>query len=230
VSNARRTPQQQRSRERTEQVIAATHELLTQVRPHELTISKIAERSGVPAPTIYRYFADRDAIIAAVLDREMEVLDQATATAFLALERVTLRGMFEVGLRAHLAHHRARPALVAVWFQEPRSAIVAERVREMDRRTGAWLETAAAATGMIRGDAPSHRPDMLIRLADRTLEYVLTSGLTVDEQDDAVTLFADMVASFIERWATPAGVDGITLEQFAAALGPNPEHLTLDNQ
>jgi AcrR family transcriptional regulator len=228
VSTARRTPQQQRSRERTERVITATYSLLQELPPHDLTITRIAERSGVPAPTIYRYFADRDAIIAAVLDREMEALDQATATAFLALERVTLRSMFEVGLRAHLAHHRARPALIPVWFGESRGPVVAARVRAMDRRTGEWLEAAAQATGMVRADAPDHRSDMFIRLADRTLEYVLTEDFTVEEQDAAITHFADMVASFIERWATPAGLEGITLEEFAAALGPGPDHLTID--
>lgn len=224
----RRLPKQQRSRARIDEIVAAADRLLAESPAHELTIGRLAAASGVPTSSIYRYFADKDAVLAAVLDREMEALDQATAVAFLQLERITLRATFEVGLRTHLAHHRARPWLVPLWFGEPRSAVVAARVRAMGLRTGQWLEQAVQAANLIQADTPPHRPDMLIRLCDRTLEYVLTSGLSAAEQDEAIDRFVDMVASYVERWATPDGLNGISLEQFAAALGPAPEHRAAD--
>lgn len=224
MPSVRKAPQQRRSRERIELILATAQELLAELEASELTVIAIAERAGIPPSTVYRYFADRDAIVASVLDREMEALDQAAAMAYLKLERVTLRSLFSVGLRAHLEYHREHPRLVSLWFREPRSAVVSERVRAMDLRTGLWMETAAQNAGMVAEDAPSHRPDMLIRLCDRMLEFVLTNDLAPAEQDQAIEQFVDMLAAYVERWATPRGLEGIPLDEFLASLGPRPEH------
>lgn len=45
---------------------------------------ELARESGVPVATIYQYFGNREAVIAAFLEREMEKLDIAMATPSLA--------------------------------------------------------------------------------------------------------------------------------------------------
>jgi AcrR family transcriptional regulator len=220
----RRIPKQQRSRERVERIMDATAAIVAKVGDEGLTIRTVADESGMPEATIYRYFADRDEICAAFLDREMEKLDLAVAEAFAALEQVSLRSMVETSMFAHLHHHQAHPETVRLWFGSPRSPVVDEHVRKMDKRMGVWLRAVVDATGMVRSDAPEYRLEMFIRLGDRALEFVLTSDLSKEEQDDTIAHYCDALASYFERFATKAGIEGIPTADFLAALGENPVH------
>ncbi len=215
---------QQRSRDRVEQILVAASELLHEGGLEHLTTRGLAERSGVPVSTIYRYFENSDAIVAAFLDREMEKLDAAIAEAVLALERVTLRSLLEAATLAHLAHHQRHPQTVAVWFGGRRSPAVRDRVRQQDARLAGWLQAAVDAAGFLVEDAPRHGVDVVVPLTDRLLEYVLLEIRSPDEQGEVVCRFVDMVATYAERFAAPAGLEGLPAEQFAAALTNRPVH------
>lgn len=227
MAEVRRTPKQQRSRERVERIVAAAAEVISESGVDGLSIVAVAKRTGISAATIYRYFTDRDELAAAYLDREMEKLDAAVAQAFLELDRVSLRTLFRMSLLAHLRHHQEHPEAVPAWFGSPRSAVVDERVKLMDLRTAEWLQHAVEANAMIRADAPDYRPDIFTRLTDRILEYILTSDMTKDEQIDAAERMVDMVASYVERFATDNGLHGVPTKDFLEALGETPVHLQM---
>jgi DNA-binding transcriptional regulator YbjK len=61
---SRRAPKQDRSREIVSAIVAAGRELLARDGPASLTTNRIAERAGVSIGSLYRYFADKDAILA----------------------------------------------------------------------------------------------------------------------------------------------------------------------
>ena len=125
MANARRDPKQQRSRDRFEAIIGATYEIVVELGVDALTVREVARRSGIASSTIYHYFADRDELTVALLDREMETLDRELTASLSKLEVVTLRSLFETSLFGHLRHHQANPAIVPLWFSEPRSPVVA---------------------------------------------------------------------------------------------------------
>ncbi len=207
-----------------EQILAAASDLLYEGGLDELSTRAVAERSGVPVGTIYRYFENSDAIVSAFLDREMEKLDTAIAEAVLGLERVTLRSMLEAATLAHLAHHQRHPQTVAVWFGGRRSAAVRQRVRQQDARSAAWLQAAIDAAGFLRDDAPPYGLDGVVRLSDRLFEYVLLEVPSPGDQEDVVRRFVDMVASYAERFATTVGLEGLRADQFVTALANRPVH------
>ena len=60
-------PQQARSRDKLNRILAATAELLQEVRYDELGTRLIAERAGVSVGTLYRFFPDKDSIARALL-------------------------------------------------------------------------------------------------------------------------------------------------------------------
>jgi AcrR family transcriptional regulator len=215
---------QQRSRDRVEQILAAASDLLNEGGLDELSTRALAERSGVPVGTIYRYFENSDAIVSAFLDREMEKLDTAIAEAVLGLERVTLRSMLEAATLAHLTHHQRHPQTVTVWFGGRRSAAVRQRVRQQDARSAAWLQGAIDAAGFLSDDAPPHGLDAVVRLSDRLFEYVLLEVPSAEDQEDMVRRFVDMVASYAERFATRVGLEGLPADQFVTALANRPVH------
>lgn len=216
---------QRRSRDRVEQILAAAAEILRDGGPDDVTTRAVAERSGVPVGTIYRYFENSDAIVAAFLDREMETLDAAIAEAVLSLERVTLRSLIEAATLAHLAYHQSHPETVPVWFGR-QSAAVRDRVRAQDARLAEWLGATVAAAGFLDEQTSPYGLGGIVRLTDRLFEYVLLD-VPEPEREEVVRRYIDMIASYAERHATRAGIEGLPAARFAAALADRPVHLDL---
>ena len=192
-------------------------DLLAEGGIEALTTRSLAARADIPVATIYRYFANREEIIAAYLDHELEQIDQAVVAAVLALERVTVRSLAEAVALAHMRHHQLHPEGVPVWFGGRLSPAVLDRVRDLDARLAASLRSATAAAGMLSG-APTHTAELLVRLFDRMFEFVFLIERTAEQQEAIVLSFVDMVASYLERFATSAGLEGISAGEFALAL------------
>ncbi|MBI5311110.1 MAG: TetR/AcrR family transcriptional regulator [Actinobacteria bacterium] len=225
MAKARRDPKQQRSRDRFEAIVAATYEIVVELGVDALTVREVARRSGIASSTIYHYVADRDDLTVALLNREMETLDNELTESLSKLQVVSLRSLLEASLFGHLRHHQANPAIVPLWFSEPRSPVVAQRVREKDERLAEWFDSAARRTGMVREDAPNYHPDMITRLGDRALEYVLTMIADHSEQERQLGRFLDMIDATMREYATPAGIEGIPAEAFLAELNRRSEPL-----
>lgn len=73
VSPAR---QQQRA-ERQQDVLDAADRLLSRGGLDGLSMRELAREAGIPAPTLYGYFASKDAVIAALAERKLDLLEAA---------------------------------------------------------------------------------------------------------------------------------------------------------
>src|SRR5271165_6287363 len=148
---SRREPVQRRSRERVELILKVAAELLAEGGVEMLTMRTLAESAEIPVATIYRYFANREEIIAAYLDHDLEQIDEVVVAAVLALDRVTVRSLSEAVVLAHLRHHQAHPEGIAVWFGGRLNPAVLDTVRQLDARIAASLRFATTTAGMLRG-------------------------------------------------------------------------------
>lgn len=70
----RREPQQARSRERLERILDATGELLEEAGIDGLSTRVIAARAGVNVATIYQFFPNKYAVVAALVERTADQL------------------------------------------------------------------------------------------------------------------------------------------------------------
>jgi hypothetical protein len=50
-------------------------------------------------------------------------------------------------------------------------------------------------------------------------EFVFLAARTPEEQETIVLTFVDIIATYLERFATPAGLDGVPTAEFGLALG-----------
>lgn len=66
--NPRKSPLQQRSRERVERILEATRTILREHGASALTTSRIAEQAGVPVGSVYQYFPNKQAVLLALYD------------------------------------------------------------------------------------------------------------------------------------------------------------------
>ncbi|WIE75074.1 TetR/AcrR family transcriptional regulator [Curtobacterium sp. MCSS17_007] len=159
-----------------------------------VTLNDIAHEAGVGVGTVYRRFADKDALIEALLATKFEAMNAAASRAAQETDprealRVYLMGVFEF---------RARDRALAdaiVRAGKARPSIVNERDR-LERQVATIIERAAAA-GVVRAgfsyaDLPmlttmvgavadttrAHDPDAWRRYAEVVLEGVLPGGTT----------------------------------------------------
>lgn len=218
AADARLSPVQNRSRRRREEIVDAAAELMFEDGADALTTRSLSARSGIPVPTIYRYFSDRDAIIIAFIERQMREMDQEVAEAVLKLDRVTVSGVIEAFGRAHMRHHQRHPKAVVAWFGGRQSEAVSACVKEQDARIARWLMTTFTSVGLLREDTPEFVTELLVRQFDRMFEFVFTEERPASEQEAIVEFFLDLVTSHVDRYATRAGMEGVPREEFAAAL------------
>lgn len=183
-----------------------------------LTTRELAKRSGLSVSSIYQYFSDRDAIIAEYLDREFAGLDTAVAEALLDLEVVTIRGVLESMVFAHLRFLEAHPAAVRVWFGGQQSQAVRATTSEYTSNLAARLQQALTAARLIRADAPEFGVELIVRMIGNVFEFGFLTDRSHAERSEIARHFVDMVAGYTEGFATERGVNGITMDEFARTV------------
>ncbi len=100
----RKTPRQERSRAMVERIIAAGQTVLLRDGYEKASTNRVADEAGISPGSLYQYFPDKDAILAAVVDRYAADLS-AQLTAVLAdrldepgpsLVRAAFQGLLDV--------------------------------------------------------------------------------------------------------------------------------------
>ncbi|NIA71758.1 TetR/AcrR family transcriptional regulator [Pelagibius litoralis] len=102
----RRMPRQERSRAMVDVIVEATWKVLAEEGYAAASTNRIAERAGTSVGSLYQYFPNKDAIVAAVQRRHHADLGAVMATAFAEaagqpLEKATRR-LVRASLDAHL--------------------------------------------------------------------------------------------------------------------------------
>jgi AcrR family transcriptional regulator len=73
----RREPQQARSRERVRRILGATAKLVSKGGVAAVNTNAIAKTARLPVGTLYQFFPNRDAVLEALMQSQLEAFDQA---------------------------------------------------------------------------------------------------------------------------------------------------------
>jgi AcrR family transcriptional regulator len=130
----RKPPQQSRSRVTVVTILDATIRILEQEGNEAATTTRIAEVAGVSVGTLYQYFSNRDAILAALQDREFEratefmlrVLSEGRGGTPFAIARRVIEGLLEL--------YAACPALHRLLVVEGLRVTLTDRIKAFDLR------------------------------------------------------------------------------------------------
>ena len=68
----RKSPTQARAAQTVDAIVEAAIQILQSDGEERLTTNRIAERAGVSIGSLYQYFADKEAIVEAVAERERD--------------------------------------------------------------------------------------------------------------------------------------------------------------
>lgn len=144
-------------------IVAAARELLTDSR--EIPMQRIAVRSGVGQATLYRHFADRDALAAAVIGEEIERVVAVTAPyregpeAFFVVLRALLDGMVHLYGLAEVFRGDLAGDSPLTPRREEVTRLIDESIRE------------AGAAGGLRQDVSVDDAFFLLLMAAGALEH-----------------------------------------------------------
>jgi AcrR family transcriptional regulator len=140
-------------------ILDATAALVAEHGLLSVTMSQIAEKTGIGRATLYKYFPDVEAILLAWHERQiahhLEYLAQIRDQAGNAAQR--LKAVLDAyALIFHESHGQHDTELVALLHRDEQVAAAQQQVHDMIQD----LLTEAAQTGHVRDDIP---PDELAR-------------------------------------------------------------------
>jgi AcrR family transcriptional regulator len=160
VGIKRRIPRQTRAEETVAAIVEATAQVLEATGLKAFTTNAVAERAGVSIGTLYQYFADKQALLRTLAERELQRTLMAVATALRGNPRASgeerVRAMVRAMVNAFSGRLRARRAVIQAVLAQGGSF-------EMMQPIAAFL-------------APSEDDHALVRLS-REQTFVLSRAL-----------------------------------------------------
>ena len=133
-TNPRKQPKQARARETVEAILTATARILVRDGFEQASTNRIADEAGVSVGSLYQYFPNKQALVAALMERHIRqmyaVLErEMTRVVSLPLRRA-VRALVDLMLRAHAVE----PKLHRVFAEQVPRVGQLERIVEVERR------------------------------------------------------------------------------------------------
>lgn len=165
-----------------------------------LTTRAIAGRAAVPVASLYQYFADKDEIILALVERDIAEMDAQVARAVGSLESVSMRALVEATMDAFVDVYHRRPAFVVVWWRGRTSLAVTEYCRVHNRRVAKDLFDFAMGAGLLRPDTEPIVAELAIEVGDRVFQTAFEDDLRGNQR--VISEGVELIAGYLERYAT----------------------------
>ena len=200
-------PQQVRSRDRYERILEATGELVVSGGVESVTTRAIAAAAGIPVGSLYQYFADKESVLLALVDRDVSELEAQVKGDLARLTTLDVRTMVETTIRAFVTVYRRRPALVMIWLRGRTNPEVYGFCREHSRRMARDLFELARRAGMVGDDSTGLFAELAFQVTDRLFQVAFEHSLEGDPVviEESIAL----VTSYLETHATRAGIEGV---------------------
>ncbi|WP_433075914.1 TetR/AcrR family transcriptional regulator [Dactylosporangium sp. CA-052675] len=176
----RSEPQQQRSRDKRDRVLAAAAALLQELPFDDIGTRQIADRAGVSVGSVYRFFPDKDAIFYALsatwLDKVLDLMDGQ-----LAAPPPTAAELVDRVVEAFAEFFRAEPGFRQVSLGSQTLRMTPGSGARNDEQLAERLRTALVEHyGVTASDDLSRR----LLLAVRLTEFMLNQAFRSDPDGD----------------------------------------------
>lgn len=111
-------PVQKRSRETVASIVESCSRLLVQDSYHAITTDKIAEMAGVSIGSLYQFFANKEAIVAAVIDdllqQDLEYIKEKVSTLHGQDMNAKINAFIDMGFNRYQDNRQLRAALMGL--------------------------------------------------------------------------------------------------------------------
>jgi AcrR family transcriptional regulator len=196
----RRQPVQERSRRTVRQILDAAERIVGEAGVDAVTTRAVAERAGIVAPSLYRFFADREDILDALLEQMSTDLDQHVQAAEAAWEPGTIEDLISLELDVYSGYYQTHPTAAALWFGGRASAAVIESIRNRNDTLAARLRALLIDHQLLGDTTPPAVFKLAIELGDRILEAAFREPGPPSRE--TLELGKTALTAFLERRAT----------------------------
>ena len=203
----RRVPQQSRSRDRVEKILDTAAALVVEQGVEAVGTRSIAEAAAVPVASLYQYFADRDDILLALVERDIEAMDARVQADVGGLATFSIRSIVEATVAAFVAVYRERPAFVTIYLRGRTNAAIDEFCRAHNREVAASLFALASDLGLLVEDAEQRHAEIAVEMGDRLFQLAFATDIEGDPL--VIGEAVKVLAAYLELYASPAGVKGV---------------------
>ncbi|CAN5622977.1 hypothetical protein BH10ACT10_BH10ACT10_07830 [soil metagenome] len=206
----RRVPQQVRSRDRVQRILEVSGELVVEHGVEGVTTRAIATAAGLPVASLYQYFADKEAVLLALVERDIAEMDAQLAEDLATLRTISVRSLVETAMRAFVKVYHRRPSFVMIWFRGRANQAVLDFVRAHNRRMARELFEVAQSIGMSREGADGLHAELAIEVAERLFQIAFEDSTAGDPRviEEGIAL----VTAYVETHATLAGIAGLPVQ------------------
>lgn len=207
IGAKRRIPTQERSRLRVERILDATSELVLASGVEHLTTRAIAQQAGVPVASLYQYFADREAILLAIAERDMAEMDEQVLADLGRVDVLSVESLVRTTMGAFVSVYHRRRAFVEIYLRGRSNRAVSEFGRRHNIQIAETLRAFAIDAGLARPDLSPTIALLAVEVGDRVFQLAFEHD--ADGNPEMIEEGITLVTSYLERYATPAGLAGI---------------------
>ena len=137
----RKSPRQQRSADTVEALLTAAARVLERESLAGFNTNRVAEVAGVSVGSLYQYFPNKSALIAALIDRQQSALAERIEACVAAQHGGSLRQALQALAEIGIEQQYGRPLLAAALDHEELRLPLGARLRESEQRIGAAVAT-----------------------------------------------------------------------------------------
>lgn len=181
ASIARRAPVQARSRQTVARILEAAAAIADEDGVDAVTTRSIADRAGVSYPSLYRFFADRDAILDELMERHCAEIDAQCLAAEQTWEITSIAQLLNHELDLHVDYYRKHPGAAGLWMGGRTSPTVTKHVHARMQTLADRLHDILVTAGLIPVDTDRRAMLVAVEMADRMLELSYRDNNAFDE-------------------------------------------------
>ncbi len=214
----RRVPQQVRSRDRFERILQVTGDLVVANGVEAVNTRLIAAAAEVPVASLYQYFADKEEVLLALVERDLEEMVVEVIDDLARLSMLSVRCLIETTMRSHIKVYQRRPAFVVIWMRGRTNPTINAFCRGHNRQIAHDVFDLARRAGMALESTTRLHAELAVEVSDRLLQIAFESSLQGDPViiEEAIRV----VYSYLETHATPKGVAGVPNPGYVAGRRP----------
>jgi AcrR family transcriptional regulator len=208
TSPLRRVPRQERSRRRVEGLLDAAARIVVERGVDALTTRDIADAAQAPVASLYQYFNDKEDVLLALAQRDMDEMDAQIAEDLAGLDLLSIETLVRTTMRAFVRVYHRRPAFVEIYLRGRTNQAVHQFGREHNERVAADLRAFALDSGLADERLTEKVARLAVEVGDRIFQLAFAEDVEGDPElvEEGIVL----VTSYLDRYATAQGRPGIT--------------------
>lgn len=198
----RKRPRQARSKVTVDTILAATARVLVKQGFDGLTTNAVAEAAGVSIGSLYQYFPNKQALVAALIERRLDDKNAETLAELARVAQLPIGDAVRAMIAMTIAIYRDAPALSRVLIEQvPRIGRMA-RIAELHHGTLAMVSALLAAR---RAELAIRDPEMAAFVLVSAIEAIAQRAALFQPARLADPALIEEATAMVTRYLGVAG-------------------------